>query len=342
MKLPRTIILAINHILILVFAYLLFHKLLNIRKFVFWLIGLSYLYLFHPLTATISHGQINLIVLVLLLLFWYALKEDFHPTLVALPLVLGIILKVYPLLFLPYLLLKRKFAVLLWNLLGLVLVFGISLLVLPFELWTDWGQYILSSGYGERVLQVLMPGSTTNQSINGFTSRLFIGLNVRIDVLIYNPKAAVIVPYILSGIVLLITFSLIIIVTRDKEMLAKYRKEIMDWEISFLLIAMFLVAPFSWDHHLVFLLPAIFVVLFHFLGTKKEYLWLVPLVIVSIMLAANYPFHAPRFHVGRATLLISAKFYAVVVLWGIYCLYSIIRLYSNRPGAVKNVSIETL
>ncbi len=69
------VFLALNHLLTVFIAYLLFSKILKINNLLHWLIGLSYFYLFAPLAITISFGQNNLIVLALILLFWYALKK---------------------------------------------------------------------------------------------------------------------------------------------------------------------------------------------------------------------------------------------------------------------------
>lgn len=328
-ELAQIIFLGVNHLLTLFIAYLLFKKLLKIGNILYWLIALSYLYLFYPLAVTISYGQINLIVLSLILLFWIFLKQGRRPELVALPLTVAIVLKVYPLIFLPYLLLKRRFSHLLWVFIFLGLAVAASVFALPTTLWEDWQKLIFSGGYGESFLKVLLPGSMANQSINGFTSRLFIGRNLRIDTLLPIPWAAKLVPYLLSGAVLLITYALLLglqlYLSKDKR-IDKHQITTLDWEISILLIAMYLVAPFSWDHHLVFLLPAIYVATLSVLGTKHQVAWLIPLSIVALVLASDYPFNHPLFHSGTFTLLISLKFYAVTLLWAIYCLYLGIRL----------------
>ncbi len=218
---------------------------------------------------------------------------------------------------------KKQYKPLLWVFIFLSLALVISIAALPSGVWTDWTKLILNSGYGETVLRVLLPGSLANQSINGFTSRLFIGRNLRIDILIPNPSAATIVPYLLSGAILLTTFSLLLINQfhmRKKKPQDKQNITPVDWEISFILIVIYLVAPFSWDHHLVFLLPAIYVAFFSLPNTKNWHLRLPPLLVVGLVLALDYPFNHPRLHVGIYTLLISVKFYMVLLLWVIFCL----------------------
>jgi hypothetical protein len=75
-----------------------------------------YLFLFQPIVQTLMAGQINLYVIVLLCLMWYALKRNASPVLSALPLALAVVLKTYPLLFLPILLLKGRWQTAFWTL----------------------------------------------------------------------------------------------------------------------------------------------------------------------------------------------------------------------------------
>ena len=64
---------------------------------------------FWPVVDNFLWGQINLPVLALLCLSWWALKRDANALLVALPLSLAILLKFYPLVLLPVLLFKRRY-----------------------------------------------------------------------------------------------------------------------------------------------------------------------------------------------------------------------------------------
>ncbi len=308
----KVVMLVLNHALGLAFFYVFAIKTLGWRpEDSLATLGLVYLFFFHPWVTTIEHGQINMVVLLLIVGAWYAEKRNAHPAISAFCLAAATMLKVYPGILLTYYVFKKKWRSLLWAISFLLAFSLLAAFALPGDTWQDWAETVPSQGYGEEVLGI-HPGSTNNQSINGFTSRLFIGRNLRMDVLIYNPRAAAIVPYLLSGLIVLATFLLIIVYLRR---INTPEEEGIGFTFSFLLVAMFLAAPFSWDHHLVFLLPAIYYAFHTSIEKGAGHISIVWLALIAVLLAYDYPYNSEQFHEGYLTLLISAKLYAVGALW---------------------------
>jgi hypothetical protein len=90
-------------------------------------------------------------------------------------------------------------------------------------------------------------------------------------------------------------------------------------EFSLLLVVVFLVTPFSWEHYLVFLLPAAIIVLRHLVEATALDWRDIAAAGGLLLLAWPVPFHDPALRRGALRLLISAKFYGVAIL-GAYLL----------------------
>jgi hypothetical protein len=88
-----------------------------------------------------------------------------------------------------------------------------------------------------------------------------------------------------------------------------------DLEISMLLLTMYLVAPISWYHHLVFILPPIFVLLNHFIVNNSlgGSFWV--LVILSGILFVNFNLSHPLFQNGLIGIFVSMHFFSVLGIW---------------------------
>jgi hypothetical protein len=103
-----------------------------------------------------------------------------------------------------------------------------------------------------------------------------------------------------------------------------------DDEMAAFLLMIFLVAPLSWDHHLVYVLPAAVraIRLIADGSTSRKAAFAVPLAL--FLMARKLPFDHPALMRGWRTLLISIKFYPVVILW----LFFIGRLLWPKPAPV--------
>jgi alpha-1,2-mannosyltransferase len=323
--------LAANHIGILLLIYCIVARVFPINKDHYYAGLLTtfyviYILAYYPIVVTLNHGQINIWVMLLLCVFWIALRENKKPFVAAISLSLAIILKLYPALFLILLLIRRKYSIIGW--VAVILIF-LSLLggtILPSTVLGDWlAKVLLQGGYSRLPYGFYSPANPWNQSINGFTSRLFLENNYT-EVLLPCRLAGLIVPYVLASAVLLLS-SLIIFYSSQIAGAAS-----IDFEISLFLLAIYLIAPYSWEHHLVFILPAVLMGITEFIHAEHLRLSHLLIVLCVFLIAWEISFGALEWRRGYWTLLISAKFYAVFALWMIY----IFHMFSKLKLMAKN------
>jgi alpha-1,2-mannosyltransferase len=251
----RILMLALNHGLVLLTTYLTL-KVLNISiaknslkaAFLF-----GYLLFFQPTIMTLYYGQVGLIVLSLLLAFWLFAERN-HSIAAGAMLALAILLKVYPALFLPLLLLSRRYrevgAALAW----IALISLVTALVLPLSLWSDWfTNVVLVGGYGHVPPDLLVPAVVWNYSLYGFFARMFTD-TIWTKGLLTHPagmQTAIICTYIAVAVVMAVSCLAV----------AKGRVRSTQTRISQVMMIglplMFLIAPLSWTHHVVHLIPLV-------------------------------------------------------------------------------------
>jgi alpha-1,2-mannosyltransferase len=312
----KLLMLGINHALALVFILLFFFNILKLHAYdLLPIAGIYYFYNFFPLILTIYSGQVNLLILVLICLTWLGVKEKWHPLAIALPLALGIALKLYPVLFFIILLLRKEYKTIFYTVAILIGMAVISAPLLPYSAWGDWVGNVATKGYLHDI-QGVATGKPANQSINALLIRTFFGLNIRFAPLFTPPDWMIrISPYMICGLVGLASLA------------ATWRTELnkiednLNLQFSIWLLAMFMIAPISWDHHLVLILPAIYVA-FHEAFKRKWYFILPILAGLAYFLALNFDFNNPAYREGWRTLLISAKLYAVTILWLFFIMLS--------------------
>ena len=310
----KLLMLGVNHFMIFVFIWLLFRKLLKLSYFdTVFIFGIVYIFSFSPLMATLRLGQVNIIVINFLLLTWLGLKRRWHPASVGISLAFATVLKLSPAIFFVYLLLKKRYKEMVWGLGILLLLIVFSFFILPQNVWGDWFTNVFSPGFGE-VIRGLNPASTSNQGINGFISRSFLGLDKRIEPIFNNPVMGKFLAYLLTLVV-----SLPIIFLAYKS--GPLNKSANEWdtEFSLFLILMFLVSPLAWDHHLVFLMAPIIVAVSKLINIwndlENKWVWTLILVISVVAISYPFPYNLPVFRLGLRPLLISIKFYSVLVIW---------------------------
>jgi alpha-1,2-mannosyltransferase len=278
---------------------------------------LVYLLCFDPALATLGIGQVNLIVLFFICLALAALKRGSSAWCVALPLSVAILLKTYPVLLLPLLAFRRQFRAIALTCVFFGIFTAIAALVLPWEIWTSWFRDILPAG-GYANNQVAAAGPW-NQSINGFVTRLLLN-NDFCPAPLAHPflakPVATALALMVMGVTLFFSFRL------SKR--GGHQKGGGD-EISAFLLMIFLVAPLSWDHHLVYILPAAVLAISLIVNGPARGKTAVMVAAALFLIAWKIPFDHPVLLHGWWTLLISIKFYPVVVLW----LFFIRRLHQS-------------
>lgn len=269
--------------------------------------SLVYLFCFDPAHATLALGQVNLVTLFCICVMLSALLRDSPAWCIALPLSIAILLKTYPVLLLPLLLFRRKSRAALYTCLMFGLYAAIAALVLPHEVWTSWFAEILpAGGYANNGISAAGPW---NQNINGFVTRLF-QANQFSEAPLAHPSLAKPVATILAVVIVGVTCACSFRLARRD-----VRHMVQSDECAAFLLMIFLIAPLSWDHHLVYILPAA-VLAIRLIANGETGRTATALLLAALFLMAwKIPFDHPALMHGWWTLLISIKFYPVVALW---------------------------
>jgi len=234
-----------------------------------------------PVKFTLGMGQINLFILLLVLLGVYFLLSKknvvsgvFFGT--------AITLKFFPLLILPYFLLKKKWRVLFYSFVTIASFWLVSVLFVGWE---------LQLYYVKNVLPGILNASQAayyNQALSGFLVRIF-----------GNTSLFDIGKLIITCVLLVISFLVIF---------KRKRKENAIFEISIIITLSLIVNSFSWQHHFVWLILP-FAVAFREV-TKKGWVEKITLLIAFFLVAINIknPGSLP-------TIAQSHVFFGTFLLW---------------------------
>ena len=299
----RHIVLIVNQLLFLFLIWAIPLSLFRARpKHDFAVIALCIVYslTFYPVVVTLEHGQVNILLLVFFVLFWlFARKEK--PVLAALFLALAILLKTYPIIIIPLLLLTRRWRESVYTVAWLGLAVIVSLVVLPNTVWHDWLVNVFpSGGYMITPTGMYPPAAIWNQNLNGFFARAFAGGEWS-DPVWVNPALAKFLTYATAGIISAVTA---LSVWRSRA-----RIDSLDRTMLVALPAMYLIAPFSWEHHLVYLLPSILMLI----NSCPKFGSVSNAVFFSLGFASALLIGLP--------MMLEFKFYGVVILWGL-CVFT--------------------
>lgn len=288
------IVLVLNHLAAIACAYLSLRRLFHLRAPHTLLLGLA-LILSQPLAINQLSGQVNLGVLLCLLLFIINERDGRSGWQAALPLSIAIIVKTYPIVFCAMLLVRGKWSTLFWTAGMTVGIMIGSLALIPEIVWKDWATMILPfTGYGVVPPNLFSPASPYNQSLNGFfirSSNLFLTYTTTLT-------------WIACGCAALITCG-VSATTRNVPLPFAF--------VSFTLLTL-MIAPLTWEHHLVFALPAIGLFLSRSENRRDTLtvLMMLSLFLISWKIPFDHPFLMTG---GRRTFIISVKLYAIIALW---------------------------
>ena len=307
-------LLVASHVCLLVFLYLLFFRIAPfeappggrpLADALMTVFVLNY----YPVADNFAWGQINLIVLALVCFAWLALKRGGHALSVAVPLSLAILLKTYPVLLLPLLVIRKRYAAT-GAVIGLLALYVLAAwAVLPQSLWGDWVRNVLpTGGYGLRPFNLFLPVEPWNHSINGFM--LFV--QDRAPSLLGLPTRWLTRPltYLLAGAVAAATVWLSYLSARGGR-----GAKTLDLEVSLFLLMMFLVAPLSWEHHLVYALPAALFALDFLLGGVVRARVALTVVAALFVIAWDFPRDDMYLWKGWWAPFNTIKFFAAFGLW---------------------------
>ena len=314
----RVIMLALSHACFLCFLYLFFFKIKAAEmdgpsRWLLAALTVAYVFNFYPVVDNFVWGQINLPVLALVCASWLALKRGWGAPAVAVPLSFAVLLKTYPVLLLPLLVVRRRFGAAAL-VLALVLAYGFaSWLVLPRGLWDDWARLVApTGGYGPQPFNLpFFPVEPWNHSINGFGCFL----QDRLKTVFGLPSRLFTTPmtYVLSAFVGLVTVGLSLLSARKGT-----TSKTLDLEVATYLQMMFLVAPLSWEHHVVYVLPSALMAMRMLFRDGARASVLVPVLASLFVLAWDFPRDSTFFLGGVLALTNTVKFFAVFGLWAFF------------------------
>jgi hypothetical protein len=274
-------------IIFLLFSVYLIFKINNKKintSLGFLVLGLSCLYF--PTRFTLGMGQINNLILFLVVLSVYLLSKNRSISSGVL-LALSFTIKFFPVIFIPYLLIVKKHKILFYSLLFFSIFTIIGFILGP----------SLNFFYFEKIFPSLLTswkGDYYNQAATGFLVREI-------------PSVA------LRGI-LRSAFSLLIIIFSFIPILmfSNKTKERINLEFSILISASLIANNFSWQHHFVLLLFPLITALIYLIH-KKLSLWYYLLLGLSYVLT-GLNLASPAFF---PVVLQSHVFYGALLLWGL-------------------------
>lgn len=200
---------------------------------------------FDPITQTLLKGQVNLAVLALVLWGADRLAAARGEGACGVALGLATVLKTYPAVLLAVFLARRRYAVVAAAAATWAALAGLSLMLLPVDLWRQWlGEVAPSATYAATPFALLPPGYPSNQGLNGFFVRL-----------IADGHGAATATWLGSAVVAATT-AWALWLRR-----AAGAPAFVPYAVALTLAAIVLVAPLSWLHHHVFLLPGLLLLL---------------------------------------------------------------------------------
>lgn len=332
----KLILLVASHLCFAAFLYLFFFR-IGRREPGLGFQGLAaalasvYVLTFYPVVDNLLWGQLNLIVLALLCLVWDGLKRGGRDLSLAVPLSLAVLLKTYPLLLVGLFVVKRRYGAAAWTV-GLVALYAAaSWAVLPRGLWGDWLTNILpTGGYGLRPFNLFLPVAPWNNSLNGF----WLFVQDRWHHIFGLPLHYLTRPltYLSAAAVVAATLGLSYLCGRRGD-----GRRWLDLEVALALQMMFLVAPLSWEHHFIYLLPSALIAVRLLVAGEVTKGLRLPLFAALCVAAWDFPRDEMFHYRGVWGLIIPVKFYAALALWA--CLAWTLRAAVRRPAEAGRAAV---
>lgn len=256
---------------------------------------------YFPIKFTLGMGQINFLILFLTALSIYFLNKNKN-YLTGTFLSLSIMIKFFPMLFLPYLIILKK-----WKIIFSFIVVSIIVLLFTFLVINP----NINIYFYKNVLPTLLGGWKTdyyNQSLSGFLGRQMEAGFLRE---VFRE---------LISLVLIIASFLIIWIKNSK------KAGVANLSFSLLITLSLLINNFSWQHHFVWLLFP-FITTFYFIK-NKNLSWYYYFVLGVSFFLVGFNFKNPN---EFPLILTSHVFYGSLMLWGLN-LYLLLRKTSEAKA----------
>jgi hypothetical protein len=284
-------------------ALLVFHWVIRLaerpdRRFPLWGMALAVILSLRPILADLTHGNVNIFILFLVVAALYAhrCRKDFFAGLL---LALAIACKVTPALFVPYFLWKRSWS----TLAGCAVGLGLFLWVLPgLCLGPDYNAYLLGRWTEQMILPYVVEGQVTtehqNQSLPGLVYRLctdspsFSEYNGERYVPVETHNFLNVNPVYLSLLLKLCMAGFAALAVWSCRAPGADRKD-RRWPLEFALIVlgMLLFSERTWKHHCVMLVLPLTVLVYYLavvaMGRRLRYCLLGTLLVATVLTAAT-------------------------------------------------------
>jgi len=238
--------------------------------------GLLALASFSAIYLTFRNGQVNIVATAAMLFAWVRARENLegYEAACAAALLITTLLKTYPVLLVLLFLIHRDFKVIAWFVLFTVADALLSYFTVQHGAWHSWTADVMPTGrFGVTPFGLFPPSAVWNQSLNGALSRtLGEGTTARIGIF-------------LQAVVLGLT-ALVCWTSRRQG-----RRRFYDLGFGTVVVATFLIAPLSWFHHFVFLIPALaaFASILNLTEWRDSIGWKATLLLVTFMISAGWP-----------------------------------------------------
>ncbi|KPJ69905.1 hypothetical protein AMJ44_01760 [candidate division WOR-1 bacterium DG_54_3] len=275
-------ILIMNILLLFLSMYLIYSLLeLKSRK---TNLPLVFLYLTilvnNPLETTLHHGQVNILVFVLILLAVWLMKHNKEYA-SSLLLCLAVYLKIYPILFLVLFFLQKKYRYMVYSLINFIAIFLFSSFLFSLDSWLEFVKMGLGNlFYGTKpVFFFDYNAQWGNCSLNGFISQIFIKYDISRS-------------YVMPIILLLLIVCFFLFKSKIKQLL---KSKDLNLDISFIFPLSLIFSTISWNHHyIIMIFPLNF--LFYKIISERKYNYLLPCLLFAFLilfhpLAGGFPFN---------------------------------------------------
>lgn len=241
---------------------------------------------FFPLKFTFGMGQVNTFVLLCISLFLYFTIKKKNNFFAGNVIAFAIAMKLYPMLLIPFLVLIKKWRILISLVLTMSSIIFLSLVFFGYDIHRFFLNEVLPSLTGG------WKDYYYNQSISGFVS----------VVLSENSQRQIF--YTIGSALFLIPAIIIFLVKRKNYLFC----------ISLILITSLLINKFSWQHHYVLLIPSLFILFFSAKSRVVQILTGVSYILMAINLEHPLKYHPIiQFHaLWGAVLLYCLTFYKLV------------------------------
>jgi alpha-1,2-mannosyltransferase len=264
------------------------------------------LLIFLPFRYNISLGQVNIFLLGFIL-FSLILSWKKYYKLCAFFLSLSILIKVTPAILLFYFLIQKQYKIIAYTFIFSLLFFGLSIIIGGIEPWKWFFRFLPNMSYGTQIEGIEKLEHPVYLSLSSFFMRL-IGKNQQVVSLL---------TYISAIIALLFIYL--------------QSRKIKNHELLLLplLILMVIASPVTYLHHLIFLMPGLFVLLFYILynfknSERKLYLGII--LLLTLLICIDFPtYYRSQVGIKLFMFIARASFFSLnlffLILLFIFSLY---------------------